>query len=237
MISIVMSGSQTSTFGERISIVDQTNGQRSHVRLFDSAGHFPLNPAYSTNSYPAAFQWTPGGEYPVAFAFETGHAGNPNWPANNSFGGCSGGPTSTPADPGCPLVRAMTPSWANDNLLRPRKGTSILRRFFNSHTTETPSQGRLTQPEGGMNLVDQTSNGVCNSMEGAGWCSYPWYSYSCAAHTFEFGATDYTGVSADFGKAYTCVRRPVSQNNLAKVYRLSCRSTSRSPRAREHPTP
>ncbi|MCI4321538.1 MAG: hypothetical protein L3K05_04445 [Thermoplasmata archaeon] len=209
-VSIVMTGSQTSTTGEQVSVVDGTNGQRSNLTLFDPVGNFPLNPAYSTNSYPAAFQWTPGGEYPVAFAYETGHAGNPNWPSNNSFGGCSGGPTSTPTDPGAPCPSYDPASWAADTLQPWHIDTPT---FFNSHGTQTPSQVAFTQPEGGMDLVDQTSNGVCNALEGSSWCSYPWYSYSCPDHTFEFGATDYNGTSADFGK-YTQFARTSQTNAL-----------------------
>ena len=67
----------------------------------------PSTPRTRPATPEASMQWTPGGEYPVSFAFETGHAGNPNWPANNSYGGCSGGTASTPTDPGraLPLVR------------------------------------------------------------------------------------------------------------------------------------
>jgi List-Bact-rpt repeat protein len=212
-VKVTMTGYATSPTGEQISIKDLTNGQASSVVMFNSAQNYPVDPAYSANNYPAAFQWTPGGEYPVAFAFETGHAGNPDWPANNSYGGCSGGPQSTPQDPGAPCPSYDPGSWANDSLT---PWHIDMPTFFNAHTTQSAEpQVAFTQPEGGMNLVDQTSNGVCSGIEGTAWCSYPWYSYYCSEHTFEFGATDYPGVTTDFGK-WTQFNR-VSQSNAAGI--------------------
>ncbi|HEV2317023.1 MAG TPA: hypothetical protein VGV89_05565 [Thermoplasmata archaeon] len=209
-ISVTMTGWQSNPLGELVSIHDLSAHQRSFVRLYDTAGGYPLNPAYSTNSYPAAFQWTPGGEYPVVFAFETGHAGNPSWPSNNSYGGCSGGPKSTPTDPGAPCPSYDPGSWANDT----RSPWHIdAPTFFNARAKEISNQVAFTQPEGGMNLVDQTSNGVCVPAEGSAWCSYPWYSYYCGAHTFEFGALDYPGVTTDFGK-FTQFDRNLAENAM-----------------------
>jgi Divergent InlB B-repeat domain len=212
-ITVTMTGYASSTTGEQLAIKDLTNGQASYLTMFNTAQNYPINPSYSTNNYPAAFQWTPGGEYPVALAFETGHAGNPNWPSNNSFGGCSGGPASTPVDPGAPCPSYDPGSWANDSLAPWHIDTPS---FFNAHTWQgAEPQVAFTQPEGGMNLVDQTSNGVCSNIEGSGWCSYPWYSYYCSAHTFEFGATNYPGVTSDFGK-WTQINR-VAQTNAEGI--------------------
>ncbi|MCI4365988.1 MAG: hypothetical protein L3K10_08060 [Thermoplasmata archaeon] len=196
-IQVTMSGWQNSPTGETIVILDLTNGQKSSFVLFDATGGYPLNPAYSTSSYPNSLQWTPGGEYPVSFAFETGHAGNPDWPANNTYGGCSGGPKSTPVDPGAPCPSYDPGQWAN-NTLHPWHFS--VPTFWNAKDTTRPTQVAFTQPEGGIDLVDQTSNGVCAGSEGSAWCTYPWYSYYCNAHAFEFGALDYAGVTADFGK-------------------------------------
>ena len=212
-ILVTMTGYATSPTGEKLSIKDLTNGQASSVVMFNHAQNYPINPAYSANNYPAAFQWTPGGEYPVAFAFETGHAGNPNWPANNSFGGCSGGIQSTPFNPSAPCPSYDPGSWTNDSLT---PWHIDMPKFFNAKTTQSAEpQVAFTQPEGGMNLVDQTSNNVCSSVEGSGWCSYPWYSYYCSAHTFEFGATNYPGVTTDFTKWNQFNR--VSQSNAAGI--------------------
>ncbi|MCI4373547.1 MAG: hypothetical protein L3K02_07900, partial [Thermoplasmata archaeon] len=195
-IQITMSGWGTNPSGEGIQIVDHSNGQRSSFTLFDPVGGYPLNPAYSSSSYPNSLQWTPGGEYPVSFAFETGHAGNPDWPENNSYGGCSGGPTSTVADPGAPCPSYDGGQWANDTL---RPWHIAVPTFWDASQTVRPSQVAFTQPEGGIDLVDQTSNGVCSGSEGSSWCSYPWYSYYCNANAFEFGALDYPQVTKDFG--------------------------------------
>jgi hypothetical protein len=196
-IGVTMTGYSTSTTGEQLSIIDKTTGFGSNLTLYNSAQGYPLNPSYSQSNTEASMQWTPGGEYPVSFAFETGHAGNPSWPANNSYGGCSGGPKSTPTDPGAPCPSYDPGQWANDTLT-PWKIAAPT--FFNAHATAHPAQVAFTQPEGGIPLVDQTSNGVCNGIEGSAWCSYPFYSYYCSSHLFEFGAVDYTGVTADFGK-------------------------------------
>ena len=138
-IVVTMTGSTTSTTGEKLVIRDQTNGQSSTIVMFNSTGGFPLNPAYSTNSYEAGLQWTPGGEYPVVFAFETGHAGNTNWPANNSYGGCSPASSRHPPTPGRP-ARVTTP--AAGRTTRSRRGRS------RSPCSSTPSI-RARRPRSG----------------------------------------------------------------------------------------
>lgn len=196
-IVVSMTGFTTSTVGEKLVIRDQTNGQSSTIVLYNSTGKFPLNPAYSTNSYQGGLEWTPGGEYPVGFAFETGHAGNPNWPANNSYGGCSPGLKSTPADPGAPCPSYDPGSWANDTL-SPWKIQVPM--FFNAGHSTKAAQVAFTQDFGGIDLESQIGGTGCANAAGSAWCSYPWYSYSCAFSSFEFGATDYATFSADFGK-------------------------------------
>lgn len=196
-IAVTMTGWPGSTAGEQLAITDVTNGQGSNITLFNSTGNYPLNPSYTSNSYENGLEWTPGGEYPVVFAFETGHAGNFNWPNNNSFGGCSPGAVSTPADPGAPCPSYDPGSWANDTA-RPWK--IQVPTYFNAHATGQAAQVGFTQDFGGISLVSQLSGGACNGETGAAWCSYPWYSYSCSAHAFEFGATDYGGATSDFGK-------------------------------------
>ncbi|HYK94173.1 MAG TPA: hypothetical protein VEY07_09070 [Thermoplasmata archaeon] len=196
-ISVTMTGWPGSTTGELLQINDVTNGQASTVDLYNSTGHIPLNPAYVANNYENSLEWTPGGEFPIAFSYETGHAGNFNWPSNNSFGGCSPGPTSTPADPGAPCPSYDPGSWANDTATPWKIQNPV---FFNAHASSQAAQVGFDQDFGGISLISQLSGGTCNGETGAAWCSYPWYSYSCGAHAFEFGATDYTGVTSDFGK-------------------------------------
>jgi hypothetical protein len=196
-IHVTMTGYPSSTTGEQLSIIDTTTGQGSNLTMYNAAQGYAIDPAYSQNNYEASMQWTPGGEYPVSFAFETGHSGNPDWPENNSYGGCSGGPVSTPQDPGAPCPSYDPGQWANDTLT-PWKIAAPT--FFNAKSTSHPAQVAFTQPEGGIPLVDQTSNGVCNGIDGSAWCSYPFYSYYCGSHLFEFGGVDYTGVTTDFGK-------------------------------------
>ncbi|MCI4352414.1 MAG: hypothetical protein L3K14_03395 [Thermoplasmata archaeon] len=196
-IAVRMTGWVGNPLGEAISVQDLTNGQSSHLTLFNSTGNYPLNPAYSTNSWENSLEWTPGGEYPVVWAFETGHAIPPN-PENNTYGGCSPGvPPPTFTDPAVPCPSYDASAWINDT------GTPWLIQppvFFNSAATSRPSQVGFTQDFGGFGAVDTISNGACAGAEGSAWCTYPWYSYSCTATAFEFGATDWAGVSNDFGK-------------------------------------
>lgn len=196
-ITVTMTGWANSATGELLSVVDHTSGQMATITMYNYAQGYPINPSYSMSNTEASMQWTPGGEFPVSFAFETGHAGNPTFPANNSYGGCSGGSHSTPQDPGAPCPSYDPGSWANDTLT---PWHWQIPTFFNAHATSHPVQVSFTQPEGGISLVDQTSNGVCSGVEGSAWCSYPFYSYYCGSHTFEFGGVDYPGVASDFGK-------------------------------------
>ena len=196
-IVVVMTGWSTSPTGEVLNVSDLTNGQTSTVTLFNATGNYPLDPSYATNAYENGLEWTPGGEYPVSFAFETGHSANGEYPENNSYGGCSPGLQSTPADPAAPCPSYDPGSWANTTL-RPWKLQAPT--FFNAGATSHPAQVGFTQDFGGIALESQLSGGACNGEAGAAWCSYPWWSYSCRSQTFAFGATDYTGVTSDFGK-------------------------------------
>lgn len=196
-IVVQMTGWSTSPTGEVLAVHDLTNGQSSSVTLYNATGGYPLDPSYATNTFENGLEWTPGGEYPVSFAFETGHAANGEYPENNSYGGCSPGVRSTPADPAAPCPSYDPGSWANTTL-RPWKLQAPT--FFNANATDHPAQVAFTQDFGGISLESQLSGGACNGQAGAAWCSYPWWSYYCGSHSFAFGATDYTGVTSDFGK-------------------------------------
>jgi hypothetical protein len=205
-LTVQMTGWAGSPYGENISLIDATSGQSSSVNLFDPQAGVPLDPAYATNSWSDSLQWTPGGELPATFAFEVGHAGNPDFPANSSlYSGCSpGAPPSTPQDPAVPCPSYDPSSWVNDTA-EPWKIQPPL--FGNGASTARPGQVDFTQDFGGASAILSLSNNSCQGREGSGYCSYPWFSYSCGAHAFEFGATDYPGVSQDFGEynEYTTV--------------------------------
>jgi hypothetical protein len=196
-IAVTMTGWTSSLTGEQIVIRDRSNGQSSTIVLYNSTGGFPLNPAYVTNTFEGGLQWTPGGEYPVVFAFETGHAGNYNWPSNNTFGGCSPGLKSTPGDPAAPCPSYDPGSWSNDTLTPWKIQTPM---FFNGKAMTKAAQVGFTQDFGGISMISQIAGDGCPNAAGSAWCSYPWYSYSCASAAFEFGATDYATFSNDFGK-------------------------------------
>jgi hypothetical protein len=204
-ILVTMAGSTTSTTGEKLVIHDQTNGQSSTIVLYNSTGGFPLNPSYTANDYENGLQWTPGGEYPVVFAFETGHAGNPDWPSNNSYGGCSPGAQSTPGDPAAPCPSYDPGSWANDTATSWKIQVPM---FFNLQRSTQAAQVAFTQDFGGIDLDSQIGGTGCADAAGSAWCSYPWYSYSCASQAFEFGATDYATFSSDFGKYNEYAQQP-----------------------------
>ena len=195
-ITVAMTGWIGDRYGENLTITDVTTGDTSSVNFYDYSQSLPLNPGYSQNDWPNALQWTPGGELPVVFAFETGHTSYP-YPNNNSYGGCSAGvPPPTAADPAVPCPSYDPASWVNDTLTPWKIATPT---FSDGVTTETPTQVSFTQDLGGIAFIDPVSNYTCVGRDGSAWCSYPWYSYYCPDHTFEFGATDYPGVSDDFG--------------------------------------
>ena len=202
-ITVTMSGWIGSPFGENINVTDNTQGISTQLNLTYNQGGAnqgaPLNPAYLANDVPGAMQWTPGGELPIAFAFETGHAANPTVPETNQYGGCSAGqPNVIPSTP-CPSYDPG--SWSNDTL---QSWTWQPPTFFanlSGHMTyQTATEVAFTQPEGGNNLIAQTSLGTC--VYGSAWCTYPWYSWYGSKGVFEFGATNYAGVTNDFGQAY-----------------------------------
>ncbi|HEV2428802.1 MAG TPA: hypothetical protein VGV64_03015, partial [Thermoplasmata archaeon] len=197
-ISVTMTGWAGDPTGEKLAITDATSDSTSTLFLFNTTANLPLDPAYPSNSFQNSLQWTPGGEFPVVFAFETGHANSGSVPSNNSYGGCSPGPPPpTSTDRAVPCPSYDPGSWANDSLAPWRIAPPV---FFNATTRSVPVQVGFGQDFGGFRLIDDLSNGACTGREGSSWCSYPWYSYNCAAGAFEFGSTDYPGASEDFGK-------------------------------------
>lgn len=220
-INVTMSGWQTSPFGENISIVDVTQGIRSFVNLVDPIGNFPLNPAYLASDFPNSLQWTPGGELPVAFSFETGHAGNPGFPTNSSFGGCSPGvPPPSPTNPAVPCPSYDPGAWSNDTLVPWKIATPV---FFNAQVRAPAVQVGFTQDLGAIAYVSSSSAVFatpqfgCSARLGTAYCSYPWYSYSCLVHAYEFGATSYPETSNDFGK-YFEYNAGIAYNGLGLSY-------------------
>ncbi|MCI4360108.1 MAG: hypothetical protein L3J91_00230 [Thermoplasmata archaeon] len=199
-LTITMNGWLGSPYGENLTIQDWTQHQDSVLNLWDFAGNYPLDPAYAANNVENGLQWTPGGEYPVAFAFETGHAGNPDYPVNNVYGGCSPGkPPATLAFPSVPCPSYDASSWANDTLSPWQIGIPT---FQSGAAVDHPVQVAFTQDFGGVGLLSAIGLGACNGQIGSAWCTYPWYSYSCLTHAFNFGATDYPGMTDDFGQFY-----------------------------------
>ncbi|MCI4347962.1 MAG: hypothetical protein L3J97_05020, partial [Thermoplasmata archaeon] len=187
-ITVRMTGWPGDPAGEHLYIRDGSTGQVSSLYLVDSVTHLPINTAYPTNAFQNGLQWTPGGEFPVVFAFETGHGANSTVPSNNSYGGCSPGPPPpTRQDPAVPCPSYDAGSWANHSLAPWRIAPPT---FFNANTSSVPTQVGFGQDFGGYRLVADLSNGSCAARLGSSWCSYPWYSYSCAIRAFEFGATD-----------------------------------------------
>jgi Divergent InlB B-repeat domain len=199
-IEIRMAGYPTSPAGETIALNDLTESAYSYVDLYDRGAGVPLDPAYSTNSFENALQWTPGGEYPVVFAFETGHPGNPSFPDNGSTGGCDPGPPpASSADWAVPCPSYDPGSWVNDT----RTPWSVEPPTFTGNgSSERPAQVAFSQDLGGIDLVDVQNGSYwrCGDRVGSAYCSYPWYSYSCGRQAFEFGATDWADTTVDFGQ-------------------------------------
>ncbi|MFI5415255.1 MAG: hypothetical protein ACHQ16_06295, partial [Candidatus Lutacidiplasmatales archaeon] len=205
-INVTMTGWSGDSLGENLTITDVTSGQVSSLNLYNGTGNYPLDPAYTTDSWSNSLWWTPGGETPVSFAFETGHAGNPSFPSNNTFGGCSpGAPPSTGANPAVPCPSYDPSEWANDTLSPWEIAPPV---FFNSASRVQAAQVGFTQDLGGLAFIDGSDifgsfPYTCLGHETSGFCSYPWYSYSCAEGAYNFGATDYgtSPTSVDFGQA------------------------------------
>ncbi len=195
-LQLTLSGWTGSPYGENVSIQDLSNGLSSRVNLYDRSAGQPLDPAYSTNDWSNSLEWTSGGELPVAFGFEIGHAGNTAYPSNSTYQGCSPGtPPSTPSNGAVPCPSYDPGSWANDTA-QPWK---IHAPLFSGQPA-APAEVAFSQDLGGAGALASLSNGSCAASIGSADCSYPWFSYSCGASAFEFGATDYPGVTTDFGK-------------------------------------
>ena len=196
-VTVKMTGWQHDPNGETLSIDDTTAGQTSTVQMYNYYQGYPLDPAYSTNNYENALQWTTGGELPVAFAFETGHTVAP-YPNTNNYGGCSAGaPPPTSADPAVPCPSYDPGFWLNDTAAPWHIAPPV---YFNGSTTQVSPQVTFAQDLGGISFIDPISGGTCDGRDGSAFCTYPWYSYSCSAGAFEFGATDYPGMTTDFGE-------------------------------------
>ncbi len=216
-IEIQMSGWAGSPYGENLTIQDLSNGNRSFLNLYNRTGqysnmynqnnryilghkNYPLDPAYLTNSYENALAWTPGGEYPNSFAFEVGHSGNPSYPNNNSYNGCSGGPPpSTPANPAVPCPSYDPGSWMNDTA---SPWQISVPTYFNATARMTPAQVGYTQDIGGLGYLNGTATSsytACTNRSSTPWCTYPYYTFSCSENAFNFGATNYPATSVDFG--------------------------------------
>ncbi|MCI4340043.1 MAG: PKD domain-containing protein [Thermoplasmata archaeon] len=197
-IAVNLSGWIGNPLGESVVVADRTLGVEADHRLYNQTGHYPLNPSYSTNSYPDALEWTDTGAPAVSFSFETGHSANSAYPENSSFGGCSPGPPpSTARNPAVPCPSYDASNWANDTGTPLRVSAPV---FWNGSTRATAAEIDIVNPVGGEPLMDTASNGTCAGRDGSAFCTYPWYSYACSFRAFEFGATNYPETSVDFGK-------------------------------------
>ncbi|MCI4355956.1 MAG: hypothetical protein L3K18_02270 [Thermoplasmata archaeon] len=190
-----MTGWQGSTTGEKISVVDTTIGVVSHMTLYNRGHHYPLNPAYLENNVEDALPWSPGGDLPVSFAFESGHTTDN--PQNDTFGGCNTGvPPATALNGAVPCGSYSPRDWAMDTKVPWHFYPTT---FFNSATRQTAVQYGFEQDFGASAWIDGLSYGTCDGRDGSAYCSYPWYSFDGSLGAFEFGATDYRGTTADFG--------------------------------------
>ena len=191
---ITMTGWQGSTAGEIISVHDLSLQLSSSLTLYNTVAGYPLDPVYLANNVQDSLPWSPGGDLPVSFAFESGHTVSD--PSNSSFGGCSAGGASA-LDPSAPCGSYDPARWAQDTGTPWQFHPTI---FFTSQTQQTASQLGFIQDFGGIAWVDPLSNGTCLGKDGSAGCSYPWFSYLGASGSLSFGATDFPGTTEDFGK-------------------------------------
>ncbi|MCI4321317.1 MAG: hypothetical protein L3K18_02585 [Thermoplasmata archaeon] len=187
-------GSATS---EQVTVIDTSTGLRSDVRSISDQGT-PLSPAYSTSTTLDAFAAAAAQVPAVSFGVELAGAANPSVVSNSSFGGCSpGGPAPAKVDPAVPCPSYDPTSWVNDTAAPIVLSPPV---FSAGATSARAGELRFASTVGGAAGLLSLSNASCTGRSGSAFCTYPWYSYSCGAGGLEFGATDYSGVSTDFGK-------------------------------------
>jgi hypothetical protein len=197
-LSVSMTGWANSPTGEVVRVSDLTSGVTSSVTLYNSTGQYPLDPAYSTSGWPDAWPWSPAGYYPASMAFEVGTPDAIGAVTNSSFSGCTPGtPPAGPSDPFIPCPSYDPASWVNDTGSPWIIGVPT---FSAGGTAQLPAQVAFDQGFGGVAAISILSNGSCTPRIGSTDCSYPWFSFACAVEGFEFGATDYAGVTDDFGQ-------------------------------------
>ncbi|HZY69787.1 MAG TPA: hypothetical protein VFF67_02260 [Thermoplasmata archaeon] len=214
-LRISFSGYASNPAGELVTVDDTTSGATGSVTLYNATGHFPVDPASNVNAGTDALLWSTGGGGGVSVGFELGRGGNPSIVANNSFGGCSPGvPPATEFDPSVPCPSYDPVAWTNDTG-RPWEIQPPV--FGTGSGAAAPTQVDFTQNAGGAAAVVAYSNGTCAPRLGSYGCSYPWFSYSCLKSAFEFGATDFAGVAADFGEYLEYAQLPVA-NALGLSY-------------------
>ena len=190
-----MTGWQGAPTGEHVAVEDTTLHVASHFPLYNHQLNYPLDPAYSANNVEDALPWSPGGDLPVSFAFESGHTTDD--PQNDTFGGCNSGlPPPNPLNGAVPCGSYNPKDWAMDTKV-PWHFYPVV--FFNSHTRQTAVQYGFEQDFGAAAWIDGLSYGTCAGRDGSAYCSYPWYSFDASLNAFAFGATDYSGTTQEFG--------------------------------------
>jgi List-Bact-rpt repeat protein len=214
-IRVQFSGWAGSAYGENVTLSDLTTGNSSSVTAFNASDGGPIRPAYGTSAYEDSILWSPGGGLPASMGFELGRGGNPTIPSNSSFLGCSPGvPPATALNPSVPCPSYDPSSWANDTrqpwvIGAPTFGTGVSR--------STPAQVGFSDDLGGAQAITTLSNGTCLNRVGSSFCTYPWFSYSCPTGGFDFGATDFAGVTDDFGQQLEYAQTPHT-NALGLTY-------------------
>ncbi|MCI4321991.1 MAG: hypothetical protein L3K05_06790, partial [Thermoplasmata archaeon] len=187
-------GSATS---EQVTVIDESTGLRSDVRSISDQGT-PLVPAYSTSTTLDAFAAAAAQVPAVSFGVELAGGANPSVVANSSFGGClPGGPAPTKVDGAVPCPSYDPTSWVNDTAAPIVLSPPV---FSAGAASTRAGELRFASTVGGAAGLLSLSNASCTGRSGSAFCTYPWYSYSCGAGGLEFGATDFSGVSTDFGK-------------------------------------
>jgi hypothetical protein len=207
VLNITTVGWVGSATGEQVTVADTTSGATSQVHGIVDNGT-PLDPAYSASNVPDALAEAAAQVPPVSFGVELAGGANPSIPSNSSFGGCTPGvPPGTPNDLSVPCPAYDPTSWVDDTAA-PLLLTAPV--FSSGPVSQRTSEVLVASTTGATAGISTLSNGTCNGKLDSAFCAYPWYSFSCGAGAFEFGATDYSGVTQDFGKEtqYSTVAAP-----------------------------
>ncbi len=167
-----------------LSVKDMTSGQSGTVVLQN--GSLVLSPYYSTAAAGNTMSWGASAPGAIAWAYEIGHALDPNIPQPS--GQCS------PGDGACDSY--WPGRWAQSGQM------DLSLPILGSGSSATyPTQLGFSSSQGGEAEVNASSCGAPSTSTSTN-CMYPWYMYRGGSYGFTFGTTDVANTTHDYGNEY-----------------------------------